>query len=153
MVKQMCTICGKQFVRLNRHMITVHNYVNGITKEPSNIREFLQMCTLLPIHMDLWSKLLTQHESEVKSFIHDGVELPNNLMYVLRICYAKYRACETKLVIKETPKVKAVDEYQDTNSKSTEDHNKQSIDDDEDYQLFVNTYYGKMLKDVAYKYV
>jgi len=112
MEKKMCTICGKQVVRMKRHMVSMHKLENGKSTEPANLREFIEMCMLLPVPMNVWSKLMKQHKSELKSFVHDGGELPPSLLYLLHGCYAKYQDDETKLVIKEAPAKKPVVDIQ-----------------------------------------
>jgi len=98
-----CTICGKQLKRLTRHLRTAHNLLTS-GEEAHTLKEFLKLCTLIPLNNKEWN-LILKNDKSISNFIKHGEELPCD---IFATCYQAYERYQTTpgaklIILKQNP--------------------------------------------------
>lgn len=113
MPKVDCKECGSSVINLKRHMKTVRHTVPVKVMRPKNLKEFLHLCTLLPIPIDVWSQLIGCKDT-LKQYIEGDGMLSDDILYLLHGCFSKYKEDKTRLVIEEISQKKVIEADNET---------------------------------------
>lgn len=85
--KPVCKLCGKSTVKLTRHLHLVHN-ISLLTKEATNLKEFIQLCRMLPIPINIWTKLMEDND-RLDEYLNDKDILPIEVFQMLYTFFEK----------------------------------------------------------------
>lgn len=96
--KQTCNLCGKRLVKLSQHMYLMHNIALSV-QEPLNLKDFLKLCTHLPIPTTLWSFMMENNGRDIEKYMQGEGELPTELFHKLYELFDKYQRSGTKLIL------------------------------------------------------
>lgn len=102
--KHTCKKCGKSIVRLSQHLYAVHNISLSVT-EPTDLRDFIKLCTHLPIPPGLWSTLMGEKFNAIEKYLQGKADLPPELFQSLYNLFQEYNESKTKLILATKVKV------------------------------------------------
>ena len=97
-MKQACDICGKNVVRLDRHLRSIHNLAAD-TLTPTSVKSFLELLRYIPVS-STELKYFEENSSHIKKFVSDNIALPDKVFNKICVAFERYqKTCGPKLII------------------------------------------------------
>ena len=98
--KQTCKLCGKQLINLTRHMYMVHGISLSNVREAANLKEFIQLCCLIPIPAAKWLRMM-KHSKKIEKYLAMDTELPMKLIKTFQTYFERYQVSDHKLLMSD----------------------------------------------------